>query len=48
MEPHPDASVQEIRDVLLDEYDVDIERCERDLIDLLKQARGAPRCRCNG
>lgn len=32
-------SVGEIRDVLLGEYEVEAERCERDLLDLLNQMR---------
>jgi hypothetical protein len=36
------SSVAELRDVLLDEYDVDAERCRRDLVALLSDlaARG--------
>ncbi|HXQ27320.1 MAG TPA: PqqD family protein [Candidatus Acidoferrales bacterium] len=33
-------SVGELRDALLDEYDVEAERCERDLLDLLETMRG--------
>jgi len=33
-------SVGELRDVLLDEYDVQAERCERDLLELLEKMRG--------
>jgi len=32
-------SVREIRDALLEEYDVDAEQCERDLLDLLEKMR---------
>jgi hypothetical protein len=32
-------SVGEIRDLLVAEYDVDTERCERDLLDLLEKMR---------
>jgi Coenzyme PQQ synthesis protein D (PqqD) len=32
-------SVGEIRDALLDEYDVEAEQCERDLLDLLQKMR---------
>jgi|SRR5579863_5748820 len=32
-------TVGELRDVLLDEYDVDAGRCERDLIELLEKMR---------
>jgi hypothetical protein len=32
-------SVSEIRDTLLEEYDVAAERCERDLLDLLEKMR---------
>jgi Coenzyme PQQ synthesis protein D (PqqD) len=32
-------SVSELRDVLVDEYDVEAERCERDLLDLLEKMR---------
>jgi len=32
-------SVREIRDALLDEYDVEAEQCERDLLDLLQKMR---------
>jgi hypothetical protein len=32
-------SVGELRDTLLDEYDVESERCERDLLDLLEKMR---------
>jgi hypothetical protein len=32
-------SVMELRDVLLDEYDVDREHCERDLLGLLEKMR---------
>ena len=32
-------SVGELRDALLDEYDVETERCERDLLDLLETMR---------
>jgi hypothetical protein len=32
-------TVGELRDALLDEYDVDAERCERDLIELLEKMR---------
>ncbi len=31
--------IVELRDALLEEYDVDAERCERDLLDLLEQMR---------
>ena len=30
-------AVEEIRDVLLDEYEVEVERCERDLLALLEE-----------
>lgn len=33
-------SVGELRDALLEEYDVEAERCERDLLDLLERMRG--------
>jgi hypothetical protein len=33
-------SVRELRDALLDEYEVDAERCERDLLELLEKMRG--------
>lgn len=33
-------SVGELRDNLLSEYDVEAERCERDLIELLEKMRG--------
>jgi hypothetical protein len=32
-------SVREIRDALLEEYDVEAQRCERDLLDLLEKMR---------
>jgi Coenzyme PQQ synthesis protein D (PqqD) len=32
-------SIGELRDALLDEYDVEAERCERDLLDLLEKMR---------
>ncbi len=32
-------SVGEIRDALVDEYDVEAEQCERDVLDLLQQMR---------
>jgi hypothetical protein len=32
-------SVQEVRDALVDEYEVEIENCERDLLDLLEKMR---------
>ena len=32
-------SVSELRDTLVDEYDVEAERCERDLLDLLEKMR---------
>ena len=32
-------SVGELRDALLDEYDVEAERCERDLLELLEKMR---------
>jgi hypothetical protein len=32
-------SVSEIRDALLEEYDVDAQQCERDLLDLLEKMR---------
>jgi hypothetical protein len=32
-------SVRELRDALLEEYDVEAERCERDLLDLLEKMR---------
>ncbi|MBZ5696732.1 MAG: PqqD family peptide modification chaperone [Acidobacteriia bacterium] len=32
-------SIGELRDALLDEYDVETERCERDLLDLLENLR---------
>jgi hypothetical protein len=32
-------SVEELRDTLLDEYDVECESCERDLFDLLEKLR---------
>jgi hypothetical protein len=32
-------TVGELRDTLLDEYDVESERCERDLLDLLEKMR---------
>lgn len=35
---HP-RSVQELRDALVDEYEVDAKRCERDLIALLEKMR---------
>jgi Coenzyme PQQ synthesis protein D (PqqD) len=35
---HP-RSVQELRDALVDEYEVDAKRCERDLITLLEKMR---------
>lgn len=34
-------SVGDIRDTLLDEFDVEVERCERDLIELLEKMRTA-------
>jgi hypothetical protein len=30
-------TVREVRDTLLEEYDVEADRCEEDLLDLLKQ-----------
>jgi hypothetical protein len=33
-------SISELRDALVDEYDVEAERCERDLLDLLEKMRG--------
>jgi hypothetical protein len=33
-------SVRELRDALLDEYDVEAERCEQDLLELLEKMRG--------
>ncbi len=33
-------SVTELRDTLLDEYEVGADRCERDLLDLLEKMRG--------
>jgi Coenzyme PQQ synthesis protein D (PqqD) len=33
-------SVGELRDTLLDEYDVEVVRCERDLLELLEKMRG--------
>lgn len=33
-------SVAELRDALLEEYDVEAQRCERDLFDLLEKMRG--------
>jgi Coenzyme PQQ synthesis protein D (PqqD) len=33
-------SVGALRDTLLDEYDVEVERCERDLLELLEKMRG--------
>jgi coenzyme PQQ synthesis protein D (PqqD) len=33
-------SVSALRDTLLDEYDVEAERCERDLLELLEKMRG--------
>jgi len=33
-------SVGELRDALLEEYDVEAEQCERDLLDLLETMRG--------
>ena len=33
-------SISELRDALVDEYDVEAERCERDLLDLLERMRG--------
>jgi hypothetical protein len=33
-------SVRELRDALLEEYEVEAERCERDLLDLLEKMRG--------
>lgn len=33
-------SVGELRDTLLEEYDVEAERCERDLLSLLEKMRG--------
>lgn len=33
------TSVREIRDKLLEEYDVETEQCERDLLDLLERMR---------
>jgi len=35
---HP-KTVQELRDTLIDEYDVEMENCERDLLDLLEKLR---------
>jgi hypothetical protein len=32
-------SVMQLRDAILDEYEVERERCERDLLDLLEQMR---------
>jgi len=32
-------SVRELRDALLDEYDVEAERCEQDLLELLEKMR---------
>jgi coenzyme PQQ synthesis protein D (PqqD) len=32
--------VRALRDTLLDEYDVEAERCERDLLELLEKMRG--------
>jgi len=32
-------SVSELRDVLVEEYDVEAKRCERDLLDLLEKMR---------
>ena len=32
-------SIGELRDALLDEFDVEAERCERDLLDLLEKMR---------
>jgi len=32
-------SVGELRDLLVEEYDVEAERCERDLLDLLEKMR---------
>lgn len=34
-----ERTVAEIRDVLLDEYDVEAKRCEQDLLDLLEKLR---------
>jgi hypothetical protein len=33
-------SVRELRDALLDEYDVEAARCEQDLLELLEKMRG--------
>jgi hypothetical protein len=33
-------TIGELRDALLGEYDVEAERCERDLLDLLEKMRG--------
>jgi hypothetical protein len=33
-------TVREVRDTLLAEYDVDLDRCERDLIAFLEQLAG--------
>lgn len=33
-------TVSALRDTLLDEYDVEAERCERDLLELLEKMRG--------
>lgn len=33
-------SVSALRDTLLDEYDVEADRCERDLLELLEKMRG--------
>ena len=33
-------TIGELRDALLDEYEVEAERCERDLLDLLEKMRG--------
>jgi hypothetical protein len=33
-------SVRELRDALLEEYEVEAERCERDLLELLEKLRG--------
>lgn len=33
-------SVSELRDTLLDEFEVEADRCERDLFDLLEKMRG--------
>jgi hypothetical protein len=33
-------SVSALRDTLLEEYDVEAERCERDLLELLEKMRG--------